>query len=76
MNDTDRRLAKEVKEALEHITSEARCYCPQEQPEYLEIKKIFEEKIHVLKEQGNACYYKIDKITSYKLIKSFLTKCI
>lgn len=50
MNDTDkRRLARALKEAWEHIESEARCYCLQEQPEYLEIKTMLEEKIRELK---------------------------
>ncbi len=51
MNDTDkRRLARALKEALEHVTAEARCYCLQDEPEYLEIKTTLEEKIRALKE--------------------------
>lgn len=51
MNNTDkRRLARALKDALEHVEQEARCYCLLNEPEYLEIKTMLEEKIHKLKE--------------------------
>lgn len=51
MNDTDKkRLARALKEALEHVEREARCYCLLEEPEYLEIKIFFEDKMRELKE--------------------------
>lgn len=54
MNETDkRRLARAVKDALAYITSEARCYYLQEEPEYLEIKNMLEAKIQELKEEDN-----------------------
>ena len=46
MNDTDKkRLARALKDALEHVEREARCYCLLDEPEYLEIKTFCEEKI-------------------------------
>ena len=51
MNDTDkRRLARALKEAWEHVEQEARCYCLQNEPEYLEFKTLFDTKIRELKE--------------------------
>lgn len=51
MNDTDKkRLARALQYALEHVSQEARCYCLQDEPEYLEIKTMLEKKIRELKE--------------------------
>lgn len=51
MMDTDkRRLVRALKEALEYVEREAHCYCLTTEPEYLEIKTMFKEKIRQLKE--------------------------
>lgn len=51
MNNTDkRRLARALQYALEHVSQEAHCYCLQDELEYLEIKRMFEQKICKLKE--------------------------
>ncbi len=51
MNDTDKtRLARALKDALEHIERETFCYCLLDEPEHLKIKRFCEVKIRELKE--------------------------